>query len=85
MEIKSRKKAFFLDTISLCGLLLQCKHLGVFRVSLPFVFGAGLVMIATYVYGVGQKRVSKETVVNGTKEHDKVDWNYGRLYSLVML
>ena len=43
-----------------------------FRVSLPFLFGAGLVMIATYVYKKKKKHVSKETVVNGTKEHVKV-------------
>ena len=45
-----------------------------FKLSIPFVSGAGLVMLATYLYAVGQKpAVSKEVVVNGAKDHSKVE------------
>jgi len=45
-----------------------------FQLSAPFLAGAGLVMVATYLYGVGQKTVSQEGAVNSSsKEHRKVE------------
>ena len=43
-----------------------------FKISLPFVLGAGLVMVATYLYGMPQKsvQVSAPGLSNGT-EHKK--------------
>lgn len=41
-----------------------------FKLSLPFVSGAALVMLATYLYGVAQKpaQLDQQCVVNGTSQ-----------------
>lgn len=65
----------FAAAVSIVVSCVASVYLFEFKLSVPFVSGAGLVMFATYLYGVGTKFVSNKeaALVNGTKEHDKTD------------
>ena len=63
----------FAAAVSIVVSCVASVYLFQFKLTLPFVSGAGLVMVATYLYGVGQKQVSQENGVNTSKEHRKVE------------
>lgn len=55
------------------GIVISCVvsvYLFSFKPTVPFVSGAGLVMLATYLYGMAQKPVhhDQKSVVNGTSK-----------------
>ena len=63
----------FAAAVSIVVSCIASVYLFQFKFTLPFVTGAGLVMIATYLYGVGQKSASQGSVVNNSKEHRKAE------------
>ena len=63
----------FSAAVSIVVSCIASVYLFNFKLSVPFVSGAGLVMLSTYLYAVGQKPVSKGNVVNGAQDHSKVE------------
>ena len=61
----------FAAAVSIVVSSIASVYLFEFKLNVPFVSGASLVMLATYLYGMAQNSKAKESVVNGTKEHCK--------------
>ncbi|KAL9960076.1 hypothetical protein ACROYT_G033480 [Oculina patagonica] len=58
----------FAAAVSIVVSCVASVYLFEFKLSVPFVSGAGLVMLATYLYGMAQKPVPQESLLNGTNK-----------------
>ena len=63
----------FAAAVSIVVSCIVSVYLFQFNLSLPFVSGAGLVMLATYLYGIGQKSAVQKNATNGSKDPMKTD------------
>ncbi|PFX18667.1 UDP-galactose translocator-like [Stylophora pistillata] len=63
----------FAAAVSIVVSCIVSVYLFQFSLSLPFVSGAGLVMLATYLYGIGQKSVVQKSSANGSIDPNKTD------------
>ena len=64
----------FSAAISIVVSCIASVYLFQFNVSIQFVSGAGLVMLSTYLYGIGQSSAAKESKRDKSKLDKKVDW-----------
>lgn len=63
----------FSAAISIVVSCIASVYLFQFKVSIQFVTGAGLVMLSTYLYGIGQSSAAKESKLDKSKLDKKVD------------
>ncbi|XP_029185914.2 UDP-galactose translocator-like [Acropora millepora] len=63
----------FSAAISIVVSCIASVYLFQFKVSIQFVTGAGLVMLSTYLYGIGQSSAAKESKHDKSKLDKKVD------------
>lgn len=63
----------FSAAISIVISCMVSVYLFQFKLSLPFVSGAGLVILSTYLYGIGQSPAAKESKLDSSKLDKKLD------------
>ena len=63
----------FAAAVSIVVSCIVSVYLFKFKLSVPFVSGASLVMFATYLYGIGQKSVSQQSTVSDSEDRSKTD------------